>query len=155
MGSAERVLAAIRHIHEGGEPTLERLATIAGRSVRFLEARAQAETWRVASSSSLTERRRRIEIQYDRLISEIERLTLGSEEGEGLTFDKGRVDTIMAMVKALEKIGETMRSDEDAKDKQIKDDAELAAALKRIDDKIHEIARYHAAGMGAGESGCL
>lgn len=154
MGSAERVFAAMKHVHEGGEATLEMLATIANRSPRIIRERSIAENWRAAVATSVTVRRRRIDIQYDRLIAEIERLTFGGADGEGLTFDKGRVDTIMAMVKALEKIGETMRSDEDAKDKQIKDDAELAAALKRIDDRIHEIARYHAAGMGEEESGC-
>lgn len=155
MSGAECVYAAMRLVHEGGEPTLERLAMIAGRSVRFVEARARAENWHAAGGCSLAERRRRIEVQYDRLIAEIERLTLGDEEGEGLKFDKPRVDTIMAMVKALEKIGETMRSDEDAKDKQIKDDAELATALKRIDDRIHEIARYHGSRLGDPESGRL
>ncbi|MHB2265915.1 hypothetical protein [Aliihoeflea sp. PC F10.4] len=154
MSGADGVYAAMRHIHEGGEATLERLATIAGRSARFVEARAIAEGWRAATKSDRPSRRKRVEAQYDRLIEEIERLTLGGDDGEGLTFDKPRVDTIMAMVKALEKIGETMRSDEDAKDKQIKDDAELAAALKRIDDRIHEIARYHGARLGNEESGC-
>ena len=151
MGSADSVFAAMRHVHEGGEASLENLAMIAGRSIRMVRMRAEAEGWRQVAAGSVAERRRRIDVQYDRLIAEIERLTLGGEEGEGLTFDKARVDTIMAMVRALEKIGETMRSDEDAKDKQIKDDAELAAALKRIDDRIHEIARYHASRMGAEE----
>lgn len=153
MGDAERVFAAMRHIYEGGEPTFARLAAIAGRTPRFVETRALAENWQGVSGVSRTARRRRVEAQYDRLIAEMERLTLGTENEEGLTFDKARVDTIMAMVKALEKIGETMRSDEDAKEKQIKDDAELAAALKRIDDKIHEIARHHAARLGEEKSG--
>jgi hypothetical protein len=150
MGSAESVFAAMRLVHEGGEASLDRLATIAGRSPKTVRARAEAEGWKPVASGSVAERRRRIDTQYDRLIAEIERLTFG-EEGEGLTFDKVRVDTIMAMVRALEKIGETMRSDEDAKDKQIKDDAELAAALKRIDDRIREIALYHAGRLGAAE----
>jgi hypothetical protein len=151
MRSAEGVFAAMRHVHEGGEASLENLAMIAGRSLRMVRMRAQAEGWKPVAAGSVAERRRRIEIQYDRLIAEIERLTLGSEDGEGLSFDKARVDTIMAMVRALEKIGETMRSDEDAKDKQIKDDAELAAALKRIDDRIRELARYHAGRLGGAE----
>lgn len=150
MGSAEGVFAAMRHVHEGGEASLENLAMIAKRSLRMVRMRAEAEGWKPLAVGSVAERRRRIDTQYDRLIAEIERLTLGGE-GEGLTFDKARVDTIMAMVRALEKIGETMRSDEDAKDKQIKDDAELAAALKRIDDRIREIARYHAGRLGAPE----
>jgi len=150
MGSAESVFAAMRLVHEGGDASLDRLATIAGRSPKAVRARAQAQGWKPAAAGTVAERRRRIDTQYDRLIAEIERLTLG-QEGEGLTFDKGRVDTIMAMVKALEKIGETMRSDEDAKDKQIKDDAELAAALKRIDDRIRTLARYHAGRLGTGE----
>ena len=116
--------------------------------------RAELEGWQRITPDASADRRKRIDAQYDRLIAELERLTLSSEDGAGLRFNRARADAVMAMVKALEKIGETMRTDEDARDNQITDDAELAAVLQRIDDRIRSLARQYAGELGAAPSEC-
>jgi hypothetical protein len=76
-----------------------------------------------------------------------------SAEGEGGVLDKARIDALSAMIRMLEKSGTFA---EQRTEIQAQDDAELAAKLRLIDDRIVELAEALARRMvGAPDRGEL
>lgn len=69
----------------------------------------------------------------------------------GRAPDKASIDTLSAMQRMVEKIGETTRAEEHAKDNKKITDEDVAAALARIDGRIFELACELAARMGPDE----
>lgn len=84
----------------------------------------------------------RVSALADRLMAEMEAI---ERDGQGAGYDKARIDAVSALTRALEKIGEFSQSGQNRKEAAIKTDEELAAALRRINDRILELARDFAA----------
>jgi hypothetical protein len=131
------------------------------RAIRALvEAGASIELVAQASARSA----RRIEIEADRMPDEdvaervrvvsamlLDRVeTLGRkalEEGEKI--NKSEIDGLLSIIKGLDKVAEITRSEETAKNKQIRRDEDLREKLQHIHRRIFELAREIAAEMVA------
>lgn len=143
--------AALRALYEGAPITFEILGGASKRSPNGIKAQAAREGWQAhADGSDPEELERRLAVLSHRLVSELEEI---SAEGSGADgrYDKARIDALSAMLRMVEKIGETTRVFERAKDNQNRTDEEMAAALRRINDRILELARELAAQMVQGE----
>jgi cell division septum initiation protein DivIVA len=57
------------------------------------------------------------------------------------------------MIRGLEKIGEIMRPEEAARENHIRDNEDLAETLRRIEERIVELAREFAARLVEEQSG--
>lgn len=137
---------ALRALNEGAMPSHELLGLATGRSVASIAKRAEREGW-VDCETALAARLRRVDFMIDGLIEEIEAIGAAGEGG----FDKSRIDAVAAMTRTLEKIGEITRGGESAKENQIKQDEDIAGILKRIDDRIVELAGEYAKELVARE----
>ncbi|TKT81221.1 hypothetical protein [Aquamicrobium sp. LC103] len=140
---------AIRALFEGGEPTVERLAVAAGRRPATVVTRATREGWK-SNSNAQVRRDRRLRRIYDRLLDRIERIGLREEQADA-AGDKASIAEISAIARTLERIGEITRDEDVAKEKQTKNDAETAILLRRLDERIVELAHEYARGLVAEE----
>jgi hypothetical protein len=67
-------------------------------------------------------------------------------------IDKGRIDALMAMIKAAERVGDLpTESAQPGQQDQKRSDEELAGILERVDQRIIELARGYAERLGKGE----
>ncbi|RUM97347.1 hypothetical protein EET67_13365 [Pseudaminobacter arsenicus] len=143
---------AIRAAHESAGLDFEQLALITGWSVRSIQRRAAREKWvpwRVAGRQpDIKTPLRKV---AESLIAQVQTLAIG-EDGEPLALDKARIDTISVLTRTLEKIIEIMPSGGEAKEDQTKRDADMAEALKRIDQRIVELAKGYARQLGKTKS---
>lgn len=140
MGETASVaLAMLRALYEGAPATLDVLALAARRSEARLRAIAKKEAWRAPDlAASAADLEKRLTLLSDRLIGELEK---ASREGEQMgAYDKARLDALSAMLRMVEKIGETARGPQSAREEQTRSDEEMAAALERIDARIFELA---------------
>lgn len=140
---------ALRALAEGARPTLELLSAVSGLSVRGLRGDAEKEGWALVGEpkEDVSDRLRAL---ASALLDRVEALGL-SATVEGGRIDKGKIDAIMAMIRGLDKIGEIMRpGDGAAKENQIRQDEDLAKVLRRINDKILELATEIAGEICAG-----
>lgn len=143
---------ATRALYEGARPDFKQLALATGRTVGSVERRAAREKWsRPVMASAPGSPKVRLAKVVDRLIGEVEALGMG-EEGEPFTLDKARIDAISALTRTLEKIGEITRDENGAMENQTKRDADMAGALKRIDQRIVELATGYARQLGKTKS---
>ncbi|MFU0506654.1 hypothetical protein [Pseudaminobacter sp. NGMCC 1.201702] len=143
---------AMRALYEGARPDIERLALATGRSAASIERRAAREKWvRQDPAAIRSGPKARLAKVVDRLIGEVEAIGMGKEGGAG-TLDKARIDAISALTRTLEKIGEITRLDDGAKENQMRRDADMAGALKRIDQRIVELATGYAKQLGKAKS---
>lgn len=160
-GKAQAAWAARRALVEGEAATPERVAAACGVKARTLTERAAREGWAVAAQS----RAQRIARVHDRLLAKVERAQLDGE-AEGGPLDKAGIAELAATARILAKIGETVRDEDGAKEKQLERDADIATILDRLDRRIVGLARHlanelvakemagddvFAAGTGAGE----
>ncbi len=143
--------AALRALHEGAAASLELLAQAAGRSLPVLRKRAEKESWRDAEASvQFSGQERRLRVLLDRQIAKAE--AAGTGEAGSASADKARMDAISAVMRTLEKIGEITRSESGAKENQTRRDADMADILRRIDERIVELALGYARQLGGGPS---
>jgi hypothetical protein len=144
--------AAARAVYEGGRPDFERLALLTGWSVRTLQRRAALENWvpwRAAERQ--TDIKTPLRKVAESLIAQVQALAIG-EDGEPLALDKARIDTISVLTRTLEKIIEIMPGGDEARENQTRRDADMAGTLKRIDQRIVELATGYARQLVKGKS---
>ncbi|MGB3391702.1 MAG: hypothetical protein WBA88_27430 [Pseudaminobacter sp.] len=144
--------AAIRAAYENAGLDFERLAVLTGWSVRSIQRRAAREKWLTQEAAARRlDLKERLAKVTDRLIGQLEALDIG-EEGKPFPPNKAHIDVILALMRALEKTGEIARGDDGAKENQTKRDADMAGALKRIDQRIVELAKGYARQLGRTKS---
>jgi uncharacterized protein YjcR len=143
--SAKDRWTAARAIYQNEQPSLEQIAALSGWSPQTIRARAAREGWLRSDAPQRKDRNARVAKVVDRLLGEIEALGIGTGEG-AIGLDKARIEAISALMRTLEKIGELTRSEEsvDVKESQTKRDADIAGFLKRIDERIVELATGYA-----------
>jgi hypothetical protein len=142
---------ALRELREGATPTFERLAAATGRTVETLRNRAKREAWgELAGRIDDDDRRARLGRLTDWIIEILEAVKKGVSE-EGAPIEKTKIEAISALMRTVEKLGEVTRSTEGAKENQIKRDARTAGVLKRIDQRIVELATEYAKQLGSGK----
>lgn len=132
---------ALRALAEGGEPSTERLAAASGLSVRGIAARAAAEGWDARRPGPTADLDARISRLMDNLVREITEMEAPGEDGR----DKARIDGLTARMRLLEKLAEINEGRQARQEEQQKTDAEIAEILRRIDDRIVELAHEFAA----------
>ena len=143
--------AAVRALYEGAAASLELLADATGRSAASMRNRAEKEGWRDGNGAArLSRQERRLHALLDQQIGKAE--AAGAHEEGTASADKARMDAISAVMRTLEKIGEITRSDSGAKENQTRKDEDIADILKRIDERIVELAMGIARGLGGGPS---
>ena len=138
---------ALRALFEGARPTLDLLAASACRSLPRLRLQAEREGWKLASEpeDDFCERLLAVRAQLLDYCEAISR-----EVAEGGKIDRKDIDQILALIRAIEKLGEFQQPPEEAaKEKQIKRDEALADVLDRINGKIIELAEEFARQMVA------
>lgn len=139
---------ALRALHEGAAASLELLARASGRSPATLRKRAATEGWRDAEAATrLSSQERRLRVLLDQQIAKAE--AAGEDEAGSASADKARMDAISAVMRTLEKIGEITRGEGGAKENQTRDDEYMAETLRRIDERIVELAVGYARTLGA------
>jgi len=143
--------AALRALAEGGSPTPALLADASGCLLTTVQALAERDGWAWANADG-GDVASRVRAVAGTLLARVEALGRKAME-EGGKVDRTEIDSIVAMIRGLDKIGEIMRPDEAAKENQIGHDEELAAILERIDRRIVGLARDLALQMAAGERG--
>lgn len=134
---------ATRALYEGATPSFEQLAAVTGWLQATIATRAAREGWRDGSLTDRATQNGRLAQLVDGLIHEIEELGIGKGQGAA-GLDKARIDAISTLTRTLEKIWEIVRSDEGAKENDVKRDADMAGLLKRIDERIIELAEGYA-----------
>lgn len=74
---------------------------------------------------------------------------ISTDSGPGTpSLDRGRIETVLAMLKTVEKLGQMTGVDPRPAEAQARSDADIAAALRRIDERIVELALEAAGRMG-------
>lgn len=138
---------ALRALFEGAPVNFDLLARASGRSIRGVRAQAKREGWDATAAGGDPEvLERRLAVLSNRLVGELEEISAEGSRADG-RYDKARIDALSAMLRMVEKIGETARVSERAAEKQNRTDEEMAAALRHINDRIIELARELAAQM--------
>jgi hypothetical protein len=132
--------AALRALHGGAPAGIELLAEATGRSAAALQKRADAEGWTAARRGGWAGETR--EERIARLMDHI--LDLMEEVASQEVLDKGRIESVSALVRILEKLSEVTRSESGAKENHARRDGEIADVLGRIDERIIELAEAYA-----------
>ncbi|MDN2567982.1 hypothetical protein N1F89_17295, partial [Aquibium sp. A9E412] len=125
----------------------------AGRSETALAQRARREGWAATAPGpgDAAPLERRLAVLSERLVGELEETSAaGAAAGD---YDKARIDALTAMLRMVEKIGDITRVPERAKENQTATDADMAAALERVDARILHLARALARRLGADGAG--
>jgi hypothetical protein len=143
--------AALRALAEGAAPDPALLADASGCRLETVNGLAERDEWKWAAPGGGDVASRVRAIAND-LLTRVEALGRKALE-KGGKVDRTEIDSIVAMIRGLDKIGEIMRPDAAAKENQIGHDEELAAILERIDRRIVELARDLAGQVVAGERG--
>ena len=142
--------SAMRAVYEGALPSAELLAAISRKRPKTIERRAVREGWRKAEENTegltLAERISRL---ANALVGEMETI---EKEGKGGVYDKARIETVAALMRALDKAGELIGAEPGKQEQQKKTDAEKADILRRIDERIVELARFFAEEIVAGRA---
>lgn len=134
---------AARALYEGAQPGFEQLAAATGWALATIKTRAAREDWQRLDAPDRASQNSRLAKVVDRLIGEIEALGIGNgDDATGL--DKARIDAISTLTRTLEKIGEITRNDDGAKENSTRRDADMSGLLKRIDERIIELATGYA-----------
>lgn len=142
--------SAMRAVYEGALPNAELLAAISRKRPKTILRRALREGWREAGENTdgltLVERISRL---ANALVGEMETI---EKEGKGGVYDKARIETVAALMRALDKAGELIGAEPGKQEQQKKTDAEKADILRRIDERIVELARFFAEEIVAGRA---
>src|SRR5687767_2765641 len=121
---------AIRALLEGGRPTVELVAQATRRSARMIAIEAEREGWRLdrMPEEDLAEK---VRIVSGMLLDRVE--TLGRKAlDEGAKINKSEIDGLLSIIKGLDRVAEITRSEETAKQKQIRRDEDLRTVLQHI-----------------------
>jgi hypothetical protein len=137
---------AIRALVEAGA-SIELVAQASARSARRIEIEAEREGWRLnrMPDEDIAERVRVVSAMLLERVETLGRKAL--EEGEKI--NKSEIDGLLSIIKGLDKVAEITRSEETAKNKQIRRDEDLREKLQHIHRRIFELAREIAAEMVA------
>lgn len=139
---------ALRALAEGARATLDLLADVSGRSLQALRKQAEQEGWACQQPQPSTGER--VQAIAARALERVETLCNALLENENV--DKARFDALTAAIRALERIAEILRAGGIARESQIKRNEELADVLRRINERIVELATRMAAEMVADQS---
>lgn len=91
----------------------------------------------------------RISRLVKRLVGEMEAIQW---DGKGGVYDKARIETVAALMRAVEKAGGIVGAEAGMQEQQKKTDADKADILRRIDERIVELARFFADEILAGRA---
>ncbi|MHA6685158.1 hypothetical protein [Mesorhizobium sp. A556] len=100
----------------------------------------------VEEAMQLSRQELRLRILLDHSITKAE-ATSDAVDGSAAA-DKARMEAISVVMRTLEKIGEIARNDTSAKENQTRRDADMANVLRRIDERIVELAIGYARKLG-------
>jgi acyl-CoA reductase-like NAD-dependent aldehyde dehydrogenase len=136
---------AVRALAEGARPTIALLADASGRSPRTLKLEAEREGWALdrAPQEDIAER---VRVVARMLLERFEALGRAALE-EGGTINKAEIDTIIALIRGLDKFDEFMRPEAVVRENQIRQDEDLGDVLQRINERVVELAYTFAAEM--------
>ncbi|MET0597227.1 MAG: hypothetical protein ABWZ57_05090 [Mesorhizobium sp.] len=153
QGYSERRTAALRELFEGATPSYERLAQACGRNARSLQRLASRDGWgeRLAALSE-NERLARLGAFSDWIVHRLETVRRRAEP-PGATIDREEVEAISVLMRTVERLGDVARSLDGAREGQARRDALKAGILKRIDQRILELAREFARQIAGQEDG--
>lgn len=127
-------------VEDFGAPIAQ--VALAGRiGARAIEVRAIKEGWKVSSPAGGLTRAERIARVHDRLLEKVERAQLQGE-ADAAPLDKASIAELSATARILAKISEGMRDEDAAKEQQMERDADIAAILDRLDERIVGLARH-------------
>ncbi|MBO6899774.1 MAG: hypothetical protein JJ864_00375 [Rhizobiaceae bacterium] len=152
MSSARTVAAwsAMRAVYEGALPNADLLAVISRRHPRTIERRAAREDWRMPEErTDGLSHGERISRLVKRLVGEMEAI---QRDGKGGVYDKARIETVAALMRAVEKAGGIVGAEAGMQEQQKKTDADKADILRRVDERIVELARFFAEEILAGRA---
>lgn len=169
--------AALRALREGEPPTFPLLALACDINVATVRERASLEGWKKQPFRSSRARRdwpgrgaaafgdgageampagwqamqpgERLHWLNDFVSRQLGQIAASAESGGG-TLDKARVDALWSMIRMVERSGSLAR--DSGSSNETDDDAELAAKLRLLDDRIVELARAHAKWLVANQS---
>ncbi|WP_157015080.1 hypothetical protein [Mesorhizobium xinjiangense] len=139
--------AAARPLYESGAASPQMLAALTGYAQSTIERRISAEGWtngRAAEEGDAL--KARLHRQLVHWIGQIEQLAKDGEEGSAAP-DKAKIETIGALVRTLEKIGDLTRLHKPQEKNN--NNAETASVLERIHQRIVELADEHARQIAA------
>ena len=141
-GSAPVAWPAMRALSEGAPVTPALLADISGREPSTIEARAKREGWVAPPKADTPEQRQgKIALMLDEMVADLEAVKKNKRTG---AYDKARIDALSARMRMLEKLSEINESRQARQEEEEKTDADIAAILGRIDERIVELARAFA-----------
>lgn len=126
---------AQRALAESGV-ALDLIADATGCSAGLLRREAEREGWQIGENP-LARYETRLTTLAGIVFARMEAIVKTNEE-EGDRIDKGAIDALSALMRAIEKLGEIMRPLMVAKEK--KNDEDLAKVLDRINKRIVELA---------------
>lgn len=132
-------LRALRALAEGAHPSIELLADVSGRSPRCLRLLAVREEWNLTPAAS-ADIHNRIRPIVSKLLDKLEAVSERAAEEEG-RMERGEIDAVLTMLRAIDKINEIQRPEEAVAKKQKQDDEDLATVLERINERIIALAR--------------
>ncbi|MBO6719142.1 MAG: hypothetical protein JJ913_14390 [Rhizobiaceae bacterium] len=142
--------ASMRALFEGAAPDIAQLAAISGRQVDTIRRRAAREGWRaLADNTDGISQAERVVRLANQMIDEMEAI---QKDGKGGVYDKARIETVAALMRAVEKAGEIVGAEAGMQEQQKKTDADKADILRRIDERIVELARFFADEIVAGRA---
>lgn len=118
-------------------------AAVEGRDVTAPDAPAEAlpEGWQEMSQEQ------RLAWLSELIGRQVAQVASAAETGRG-AFDKARLDGLWSLIRMVEK--SDALAQERAANQETADDAELAARLRKLDDRIVELARAHAEWLVSG-----
>lgn len=130
---------AIRALLEGARPTIELVAQTSGYSSRTIELQAEREGWRLdrMPEEDIGEKLR---VVIALLVERVEALGRKALE-DGAKIDKSEIDGLLSIIKGLDRVAEITRTEESAKQKQIRRDEDLGDVLTQINHRIIEFAQ--------------
>ncbi len=137
---------ARRALFEGAEASVELIAAASRVRPDRLEARAQREGW-IAKGSAGGDFARRLRRMRDLAVKLIEKMEIWDEAGGAP--DRASLAELSAVLRTLEKLGDGTRDDERAKENQARRNADIAGILKRLDDRVVELATELATELAA------
>jgi hypothetical protein len=133
--NSNETLKLVQQIYEGARPTLDRLALLIGANAATLQKKAEAEKWRAIAEPELLARR--VTVLSDRMLGLLE------EPDDAELLSKGRIDQIIALMKAVEKLREIARDSTEGPDDTSAEE-DVGTAFAAIDQRISELAHAHA-----------
>ncbi|MDI6026527.1 hypothetical protein QBK99_10035 [Corticibacterium sp. UT-5YL-CI-8] len=129
---------ALRALFEGSLADVGMLVAISGMTERGIAQRAKREGWQ--PPTVVEEALVKVRMLAQRCVKELEAIQAHPKTG----FNKARIDALMSLVRAIEKVGDVLRSDDALKDIHAKRDADIGELLDKVDRRIVELAREYA-----------